>query len=275
MKVCSILANDERTALDAAKHFTKNFQFTTDSYRLTSALARVVHSPISWYTGGPMQKYILRQIKAMDYSLVDEEGKKKITEKGSYFAVDDHGRPIINTDMDINLLMMYGYILYSSSSYSLALSKINHDYRHGQILTCDADYFFRCYALEPQNPVINLMIGLAYISDCLKRQTENRQHSVLQGTTFLLAYYESRKKSEHLEERQEAHYNMARAYHMLGLPHLALPYYQKVLDEVSHGTPRSMREDIVVDTAYNLQLMYTTAGNFELARQITKRWLVI
>jgi len=36
-----------------------------------------------------------------------------------------------------------------------------------------------------------------------------------------------------------------------------------------------MREDIVVDTAYNLQLMYTTAGNFELARQITKRWLVI
>ncbi|KAK0125220.1 transcription factor TFIIIC subunit tfc4 [Cadophora gregata f. sp. sojae] len=258
MCMCSIFANDERTALDASKHFTKKFQFTTDSYRLTSALARVVHSPLSWYCGGPMQKYILRQIKLMDYSLVDEEGKKKITEKGSYFAVDEHGRPIVNTDMDINLLMMYGYILYSSNSYSLALN-----------------YFFRCYALDPQNAVINLMIGLAYISDCLKRQTENRQYSVLQGTTFMLAYYETRKNSKHLEERQEAHYNMARAYHMLGLPHLALPYYQKVLDEVSHGTPRSMREDIVVDTAYNLQLMYTTAGNLELARQITKRWLVI
>lgn len=119
------------------------------------------------------------------------------------------------------------------------------------------------------------MIGLAYISDCLKRQAENRQYSVLQGTTFLLVYYESRKNSEHLEERQEAHYNMARAYHMLGLPHLAIPYYQKVLDEVAEGMPRSKREDLVIDTAYNLQTMYAVAGNMELARQVTKRWLVI
>ncbi|KAH9222888.1 hypothetical protein DL95DRAFT_285426 [Leptodontidium sp. 2 PMI_412] len=258
MCLCSIIASNDQSALTASKYFTKKFQFTTDSYRLTSALARVVHSPISWYSSGPMQKYILRQIKSMDYALVDEASRKKITEKGSYFAVDENGGSIINTDLDINLLMMYGYILYSSNSYSLALN-----------------YFFRCYALDPQNPVINLVIGLSYISECLKRQTENRQYGILQGTTFLLAYYDSRKSSEHLEERQEAHYNMARAYHMLGLPHLALPYYQKVLDEVSHGTPRSMREDIVVDTAYNLQQMYTTAGNMELARQITKRWLVI
>ena len=129
--------------------------------------------------------------------------------------------------------------------------------------------------MDPQNPVINLVIGLSYIAECLKRQTENRQYGILQGTTFLLAYYESRKTSEHLEERQEAHYNMARAYHMLGMPHLALPYYQKVLDEVSYDTSRSMREDITIDTAYNLQQMYTTAGNMELARQITKRWLVL
>lgn len=70
-----------------------------------------------------MQKYILRQIKSMDYALVDEASRKKITEKGSYFAVDENGGSIINTDLDINLLMMYGYILYSSNSYSLALSK--------------------------------------------------------------------------------------------------------------------------------------------------------
>lgn len=221
-----------------------------------------------------MQKYILRQIKSVDFALVDEGSRKKILEKGSYSAVDSKGNPVINTDMDINLLMMYGYILYSSNSYSLALSKY-FSVSLPTIANLCTDYFYRCYALDPQNPVINLVIGLSYISDCFKRQTENRQYAILQGTTFMLAYYESRKNSKHLEERQEAHYNMARAYHMLGLPHLALPYYQKVLDEVSYGTPRAMREDLVVDTAYNLQLMYTTAGNLELARQITKRWLVI
>ncbi|CZT50506.1 related to transcription initiation factor TFIIIC [Rhynchosporium secalis] len=257
MCLCSVLASDDQTALVSSKYFTKKFQFTTDSYRLTSALARVIHSPVSWYCSGPMQKFILRQIKTMDFSLVDEQGRKKIMEKGSYSAVDENGNTLINTDMDINLLMMYGYILYSSNSYSLALN-----------------YFFRCYALDPQNPVINLVIGLSYISDCLKRQTENRQYAILQGKTFMMAYYEARKNSEFLEERQEAHYNMARAYHMLGLPHLALPFYQRVLNEVSHA-PRSMREDLVVDTAYNLQQMYTTVGNMELAKQITKRWLVI
>lgn len=70
-----------------------------------------------------MQKFFLRQIKTMDFSLVDEQRRKKIMEKGSYSAVDANGNTIINTDMDINLLMMYGYILYSSNSYSLALSK--------------------------------------------------------------------------------------------------------------------------------------------------------
>lgn len=129
--------------------------------------------------------------------------------------------------------------------------------------------------MDPQNPVINLVIGLSFISDCLKRQTENRQYAILQGKTFMMAYYESRKNSPFLEERQEAHYNMARAYHMLGLPHLALPFYQKVLDEISLGGKRSAREDLCVDTAYNLQQMYTTVGNMELARQVTKRWLVI
>jgi len=90
----------------------------------------------------------------------------------------------------------------------------------------------------------------------------------------MMKYYNARKESEHIEERQEAHYNIARIYHMLGMNHLALPYYQKVLDETAGGK-RSNREDLVIDTAYNLQTMYAVAGNLELARKITERWLVI
>jgi general transcription factor 3C polypeptide 3 (transcription factor C subunit 4) len=89
-----------------------------------AAVTRLCQSPISWYSSGPTQKYILRQIKAMDYALVDEEARKRFfAERGSYSAVDDSGQSIVNDDMDVALLMLYGHILYAGTSYQYALSK--------------------------------------------------------------------------------------------------------------------------------------------------------
>jgi general transcription factor 3C polypeptide 3 (transcription factor C subunit 4) len=59
----------------------------------------------------------------MDYALVDEESRRKFfTEKGSYSAQDDKGHLLINDDMDVALLMLYGHILYAGTSYPYALS---------------------------------------------------------------------------------------------------------------------------------------------------------
>jgi general transcription factor 3C polypeptide 3 (transcription factor C subunit 4) len=77
-------------------------------------------------------------------------------------------------------------------------------------------YLFRAHKLDPQNPMINLSIGLSYIHLSLKRQTENRHFQIMQGFSFLFRYYDIRKESPKPEERQEAEYNVARAYHMLG-----------------------------------------------------------
>ncbi len=129
--------------------------------------------------------------------------------------------------------------------------------------------------MDPENPVINMSISLAYIHHALKRQAENRQHSILQGITFMLRYYESRKEALHIEERQEAHFNMARTYHLLGLVHLAVLYYLRVLDEVEGDVTSSTHEDLVIDAAYNLQTIYAVAGNLELAESISSKWLVI
>jgi len=134
------------------------------------------------------------------------------------------------------------------------------------------DYFFRAYALDPENPMINLSIGLGYVHYGLKRQSENRQFHLMQGLGFLFRYYESRQISQRIDERQEAHYNIARAYHMLGLAHLALPYYFKVLDEVQGLVVT--REDLVRDAAYNLQNIYAMGGNLEMAKYVTANWLV-
>lgn len=123
-EACAVLANDEETCVLACRYFMKDYQFTTDTYRMFAALNRLCQSPISWYSSGPTQKYILRQIKAMDYGLVDDDAKRKyFAEKGSYSAQDESGRLIVNNDMDVALLMLYGHILYSGTSYAYALSK--------------------------------------------------------------------------------------------------------------------------------------------------------
>lgn len=122
--VCALLANDEETCVAVARFFMKDYQFTTDSYRMFAAMTRVCHSPVSWYSSGPTQKYMLRQIKAMDYSLVDDSQRKKyFSERGSYSARDKNGHPVINDDLDVALLMLYGHILFSSTSYLYALSR--------------------------------------------------------------------------------------------------------------------------------------------------------
>ncbi|RDL40531.1 uncharacterized protein BP5553_00510 [Venustampulla echinocandica] len=254
--MCALISSDEETVVSMARFFMRDYQFTTDSYRLFGVLTRMCQSPVSWYCAGPTQKFVLRQIKAMDYALMDEEtrNEKYFHEKGSYSTLDKHGRPIMNDDLDISLLMLYGYILFVGSSYAYAIN-----------------YFLRAHALDPDNPMINLSIGLAYLHHALKRQAENRQYGILQGLTFILRYYDARKKSDLIEERLEAHHNLARAYHILGLPHLAIPYYWKVLQEHKGDT----KENLVIETAYNLQTLYTMSGNPEMAQSVTKEWLVI
>ncbi|RFU27016.1 hypothetical protein B7463_g9320, partial [Scytalidium lignicola] len=238
---CALLTNDEETCVSVARFFMKEYQFTTDSYRMFAAITRICQSPISWYNSGPTQKYILRQIKAMDFSLVDKTQREKyFAEKGSYSAQDESGRAIVNDDMDTALLMLYGHILYTGTSYAYALN-----------------YFFRALALDPTNPA------------------ENRQHLIVQGLTFMFRYYEQRRESFRIEERQEAHYNIARAYNMLGLSNLAAPYYSRVLEEASVCGNQGGSEDLVVEAAYNLQAIYVASGNQNLARAITSRWLVL
>jgi general transcription factor 3C polypeptide 3 (transcription factor C subunit 4) len=167
----------------------------------------------------------------------------------------------LNDDaLDISLMMLYAHIMYTSESYDLAL-----------------EYMFRCHALDEHNPMVCLSISLTFFHLILNRRIEDQARYLLQGMTFLLKYYDSRKYSPNVEERQEAHYNVARAYHMLGLTGQALPYYILVLEETetAEGLGVVLRQELVVDAAYNLQTIYSTVGNLELTKAITERWLVL
>ena len=60
---------------------------------------------------------------------------------------------------------------------------------------------------------------------------------------------------------------------MLGITHLAITYYTRVINEI--GGLGGTREDLVVDAAYNLQVMYAMAGNDKAAHSIARHFMVV
>lgn len=121
---CALIVNDDETLCNLARWFMKEYQFMTDGYRLFSALNRLCDSENSWYNCGPSQKYILRQLKAVDFSLLGENRRKnQPQERASYSTRDSDGQKICAKDMDVALLMLYGHILHAGRSYAYAVSK--------------------------------------------------------------------------------------------------------------------------------------------------------
>ncbi|KAI4263381.1 MAG: hypothetical protein L6R42_001470 [Xanthoria sp. 1 TBL-2021] len=255
---CALIVNDHETSCSVARWFMKEFQFVTDGYRLFSAVNRLCDGGNSWFNCGPSQKYVLRQLKAMDHSLVGQSQHRiSFQEKASYTTRDDEGNPIQASDMDLSLLMLYGYILYLGKSYSLALN-----------------YFYRAFALAPTNPTINLSLALAYIQHAFKRQSENRHHLVTQGLTFLFTYYDLRHKSQVQSEQQEADFNVARTYHMLGLTHLAIPYYERCL---ASQTDRygNTGVDFAVEAAFALRNIWAADEQITQVLDKTSKYLMM
>jgi general transcription factor 3C polypeptide 3 (transcription factor C subunit 4) len=74
-------------------------------------LSNLCQSPVSWYTSGPAQKFILRQIKAMDDAYEAAQARRETN------SSTDASEPML----DACLLMLYGHILFTSTSYTYAL----------------------------------------------------------------------------------------------------------------------------------------------------------
>lgn len=233
---CAILVGDSESCSTICRWFMTSFQFTTETYSLFTASITASKNGLEVFHNNANQKYLLRQIKAMDQAIT---GKVRVG-AATLTAVDDDGNKYVPEDVDVGLLMLYGHILASGRSYISALN-----------------YYTRAYAVLPDNPMITFCIGLAYLHRSMQRQSENRHMQALQGMTFLFEYYDMRtdgkrkgeekaKGPEHAEgesagdvdameidsepaqqgktrddntnweERQEAEYNIGRAFHHIG-----------------------------------------------------------
>ena len=280
---CALLVNDEETLCSIARWFMVDYQFVTDGYRLYSALNRLCDTQNSWYNSSPSQKYILRQLKAMDFSFVGEERRKSLfQERASYTTKDNKGRPLQAEDLDVALIMLYGHILYAGKSYAYAVStsttRLPHPSRMPMLNDhTNVDYFLRALTLDPSNATIKLSISLGYLHWSLKRQAENRHHILMQGFAFLTEYYDDRQKTQNSSQMQEANYNVGRAYHLVGLTHLAVPYYERCLAGQMDGEAQCLsgNDDFKQGAAIALQGHWAASGDMERAREITESWLVL
>ncbi|GAA6000915.1 hypothetical protein JCM10207_004717 [Rhodosporidiobolus poonsookiae] len=288
---CYVHAGMHNQILDECRWFQNAYALQTEPLRLLLALLASSQSATAAYNEARFQKFFTRQLRMIYNSAVGggdgkaagtgeapsspAEARKSSAVQGKGKAVepdDEVGDGDGDFDPDASTwrptqlsplyLTVYGCLLNVSQSHQ------------GAII-----YLLRAYELDKKQPLINLVLATAYIQRSLSRKTDNRQHQIAQGFAFLEQYRKLRGPC------QETEYNLARAFHHLGIQSHAVKHYESVLRTPPIASPDSMAldGDAALDryastdyrktAAYNLATLYTMTGSPELARGVAEKWL--
>eukprot|EP00123_Amoebidium_parasiticum_P006302 comp17287_c0_seq1/m.16404 comp17287_c0_seq1/g.16404 ORF comp17287_c0_seq1/g.16404 comp17287_c0_seq1/m.16404 type:complete len:997 (-) comp17287_c0_seq1:391-3381(-) len=163
-------------------------------------------------------------------------------------------RLLVKYPDSVPLMLLYAHYFLLTGSYRVALAE-----------------YLRAYKQLPDEPCVNLFVGVALLNHAMSRTCDDRHMYALEGYAFVFRYHKLR------DGDAEASYNLGRAFHQLGLVHLAVPYYEKVLSE---GTPHGNEEEEGVEglqreAAYNLSLIYRASGNSSLARRLLWQYCTV
>ncbi|XP_049520458.1 general transcription factor 3C polypeptide 3 isoform X2 [Dermacentor silvarum] len=121
---------------------------------------------------------------------------------------------------------------------------------------------------EDEDPLLLLCAGLTLVHMGCQKFSARRHWLLLQAMSFLDRYL-------HARPSQEALFNMGRALHQLGFPHMALNMYQRALN--TPPAVQGMLEvfDLQCEIAFNMSLLYLNSGNTELASSIIAQHCII
>ncbi|EME26724.1 General transcription factor 3C polypeptide 3 [Galdieria sulphuraria] len=135
--------------------------------------------------------------------------------------------------------------------------------------------YFRAFGHLPKHPLPCLCIGLQYLFSAMSRRVANRHRTVLEAFTFLFHYSTLRKEQwsshSHLA-LMETKYNIARAFHFLGIFHQASVFYREILC-MDCSIPAS--HDLRREAAYNLAHIYCRSGSVDLARDLLRTYVTL
>ncbi|KAF2501798.1 TPR-like protein [Lophium mytilinum] len=267
---CAIECDSSQQTVNAVRWFMKNFPCSSDIYRLYSFANRLLGEG-SFYSTAVNQKLILRHIKLSDYKQMTEPQR-------DWFKYNDTARANY-----LGRAVRDGFLRHVQGHDAALFALLGHTLADGATYTAALNYYFRAYTICPDDPILNLCIGLCYVQHAMKRQSENRQFQVQQGMAFVVRYYELRTKEDIAVLVQEAEFNMGRVWHLLGLSQLAMPCYRKCIElgpkvraEHEKGEQSGDAvEDFSAEAAFAIQTILALAGDFEGARKVTEEALVI
>ncbi|KAJ1979144.1 transcription factor TFIIIC subunit tfc4 [Dimargaris verticillata] len=180
--------------------------------------------------------------------------------------------------------------------------------------------FQAAHDLYPNDLHLKLCMGLSLIQRAMQRRSPNRHLVILEGFKHLFTYFETTMAASddsplinfegteavdstslvQRRKRFEALFNIGRAFHLLGLVSLAVPYYECVLgmratqgldltresqrlacDSVRHNSPLDSEavDDLLCpfrhEAAYNLAQIYMHSGNPGLAQHMLVTYCTI
>eukprot|EP00835_Amoeboradix_gromovi_P003839 NODE_270_length_12222_cov_0.321868.p2 type:complete len:905 gc:universal NODE_270_length_12222_cov_0.321868:3031-5745(+) len=130
-------------------------------------------------------------------------------------------------------------------------------------------YLMRCVVMKPENALLNLLVGVSWITRGMNRSTEDRHLNITTGIGYLLKYYKIEKRRYY----QQACYNMARAFHQIGLYDHAVDYYLKcICKNVDGSFKRALKQTTVNEldklAAYNMSLILKSSRSLGLANAL-------
>ncbi|QLG70167.1 hypothetical protein HG535_0A01060 [Zygotorulaspora mrakii] len=245
VKMAIVLQTENETELtENLRGLLNQFQFNRKVLQLFMYSLVRGQTALSIVSSTVHQKFFLRQLKAYDSIRYGKHvnGQASITNKK------------VSNPQKLNspyLYYIYAVLLYSSRGFLSALQ-----------------YLIRLEQDAPNDPMVNLLMGLSHLHRSMQRLTANRHFQILHGLRYLFKYYKIRISSYTDLESQEADYNIGRAFHLLGLLSLAVQYYNKVLNDYED-------EKLKKHAAYNSIIIYQESGNTRLANHLMEKYLSI
>lgn len=116
------------------------------------------------------------------------------------------------TKMNPTFVALVAEVLLTARSYQPAISEREAPPDLPQADESSIVHLLRIYDVYPDDPLTNLMLGIAYAHRAMQRQTDNRHYQLMLALAHLDRYRKVRQEAH----PQEVDYNVGRLFHHLG-----------------------------------------------------------
>ncbi|ORZ14617.1 hypothetical protein BCR42DRAFT_329198 [Absidia repens] len=314
---CGMIADNRTAMIDVARWLCNAYQFENDTYRIYGTIfPSGLQDKLDF---GPIHalKYFIRNIKLMDglhgmYTQLEKgepvnrkDEAQKMKELQDVIRTmqldpkttgpDDYERYYNVTEEVQGNGQIKDWMEPLAEVSPLLITLFGHILMIGSNFIGASIFYMRAYALEPNDPLITLSLGIANLLRSTQRITDDRHLQILKGMQMLSYYCKLRNHN------QEAEYNLGRAYHLLNLTHLAVPHYERALilpsaakqgglfepksiddvytwpvpDDGNDDNDDEDETDLKREAAYNLHLIYMTSGATTLAQILLLKYCSI